>query len=115
MSRQNMSDRAPVRLNDLDWKILHQMEDGKRYTQSYIARDLPNFEEDSYDWVRQRVSNLHNHGLIQKVGTSDMYEISDLGEAALQLENEYNSDEISPREFSDKVREKAAESDADDE
>jgi hypothetical protein len=104
MATSTMSGREPVRLNDLDWKLLHKMADGKRYTQSYIARDLPEFEDESYDWVRQRMSNLHGHGLVQKVGTSDMYEISPLGRAALELEEEYESDELSPVEFGDKVR-----------
>jgi DNA-binding Lrp family transcriptional regulator len=105
MATSRMSGREPVRLNDLDWKILHKMADGKRYTQSYIARDLPEFEDESYDWVRQRVSNLHGHGLIEKVGTSDMYTISELGRAALELQDEYEADKVSPVEFGDKVRE----------
>lgn len=101
-----MVDRAPVRLNYLDWKLLETMSDGRRYTQSYISNDLPEYEDEGYDWIRKRMSNLHGHGLIEKVGTSSMYTISDLGRAALDLQDEY-SDEIPPREFGDMVRERA--------
>lgn len=102
--------RDSVRLNDLDWKILQIMSDGKRYTQAYLYNDIDALEDQSADWVRQRVSHLFEAGLIEKVGTSSMYVISDLGEAALRIQDEIDED-ISPRELSDMIREEARQSD----
>lgn len=113
MGVSGMTDREPVRLNDLDWELLKQMSDGSRYTQKYLADDVPRFEDASYDWIRQRIVHLHDHGLVQRVGTSKMYEISDRGRAALELESDY-SDELTPREFGDRVRELAQELDSAD-
>lgn len=108
MGVSGMTDREPVRLNDLDWELLKHMSDGQRYTQKYLADDVGRFDDESYDWIRQRAVHLHDHGLIQRVGSSKMYQISDLGRAALELEGEY-SDELTPREFGDRVRNLAQE------
>lgn len=106
-----MTDRDPVRLNDLDWELLKQMADGERYTQKYLADDVERFEDQSYDWIRQRIVHLHDHGLVERVGTSKMYMISDRGRAALELEDEY-SDDLTPREFGDRVRQLAQDLDS---
>lgn len=104
-----MGNRYSVRLNDLDWGLLDQMSDGRRYTQKYLADDVSRFEDQSYDWIRQRIAHLHEHGLVEKVGTSKMYQISDRGRAALELQQEYEENDLTPREFGDKVRERARE------
>lgn len=107
MGVPEMGNRDPVRLNDLDWELLDEMADGRRYTQKYLADDVPRFDDQSYDWIRQRMSSLYSDGLIERVGTSQMYQISDLGRAALELRDDYDEDDLSPREFGDKVRERA--------
>jgi len=98
-----------VRLNDVDWMILETLQDGRRYTQSYLANDLDRFENQSYDWIRQRVMNLHDNGLIETVGSSAMYEITDRGRAALELRDEANISDLEPVEFGDMVRQRAEE------
>lgn len=101
-----MTNREPVRLNDLDWDILSVMADGKRYTPAYLYNDVGALEKYGDDWIRQRVRHLHSEGLIERVGSSSMYVVSDWGRAALELEDEYN-DEIPPKEFTQRVLEKS--------
>ena len=103
-----MADRDEVRLNSLDWMILEALSDGRRYTQKFLSEDVEEFEDVGYDWIRQRVAHLHGHGLIQKVGSSSMYVISDDGRAALDLKDEYDS-EMPPAEFGQMVRDRAVE------
>jgi len=108
MAVSEMPDRE-VRLNDVDWMILGTLQDGRRYTQSYLANDLDKFEDQSYDWIRQRVKNLHDSGLIETVGSSAMYEITDRGRAALELREEVDISDLDPVEFGDMVRDQAEE------
>jgi DNA-binding Lrp family transcriptional regulator len=96
-----------LRLNDVDWRVLETLQDGRRYTQSHLANDLTEFEDVSYDWIRQRVKNLNDNGLIDTVGSSAMYEITDGGHAALELREEVNVDNIKPVDFGDMVRDRA--------
>ena len=98
-----------VRLNDVDWMILETLQDGRRYTQNYLAYDLDRFEDQSYGWIRRRVMNLHDSGLVETVGSSAMYEISDRGRAALELRDEADISDLDPVEFGDMVRERAEE------
>lgn len=99
-----------MKLAPLDWKLLNEMSDEKRYTQGYLANDVESFSEDSHDYIRQRVGALHAFGLVRKVGTSQMYEITELGHAALALQAEYREADLEPIEFAQKVRSRAADS-----
>lgn len=96
---------AKLRLNRLDWDLLHAMSDGKRYTQQYLYDDVEELDEYGADWVRQRISHLYQNGLIEKVGTSTMYTISDYGIAALELEENIDED-TPPIEIGKMIREK---------
>jgi len=95
-----------VRLNDLDWDILEVMSDGRRYTQQYLYDDVAQLDEYSSDWIRKRISHLHDNALIQKVGTSSMYKISEYGRAALEIRDEI-PDDIRPVEMGKRVRKQA--------
>lgn len=95
-----------VRLNDLDWELLEVMADGRRYTQQHLYDDIPELDEYSGDWIRKRISHLHDNALIEKVGTSTMYEISEYGEAALELRDDL-PDDISPVELGRRIRDYA--------
>jgi len=96
-----------VRLNDVDWKILEVMKDEKRYTQTYLDKDVDELDDVSYDWLRQRISHLHDNGLIEKVGSSSMYVITKYGHAALELQDEIHGSDLSPVEIGEMVRERA--------
>lgn len=99
-----------VRLNDVDWLILEVMSDGRRYTQTYLDKDVSELDDVSYDWLRQRISHLHDNGLIEKVGSSSMYVISEYGEAALELRDDIEDAGLSPVEVGKKVRSHADQS-----
>lgn len=99
---------ADVRLNEPDWDILQVMSDGRRYTQQHLYDDVAELDDYSSDWIRKRVSHLHDNGLIEKVGSSSMYVISDWGRAALSIREEAD-DDLSPVEFGKLVRERARE------
>lgn len=100
-----------MRLNELDWQILEVMSDGRRYTQQHLYDDVDDLEEHSADWIRQRVSHLSNNGLIENVGTSSMYVISDWGEAALELREEMEDE--SPKVMMERIIEHVQSDDAD--
>jgi len=108
MAVNKMADRE-VRLNDVDWMILETLQDGRRYTPGHLANDLEKFEDQSHNWIRQRVKNLRDSGLIETVGTSSMYQITDRGRAALELREEVDISDFDPVEFGDKVRDRAEE------
>jgi len=99
-----------MKLASLDWKLLDEMSDEKRYTQGYLANDIESLSDDSHDYIRQRIGALHDFGLVRKVGTSQMYEITALGHAALALQTEYRETDLEPIEFAQKVRSRAADS-----
>lgn len=104
-TRGTGSRASTVRLNDVDWEILEVMSDGRRYTQQHLYDDVEDLDEHSPDWIRQRVSHLHDTGLIEKVGTSRMYVISDYGSAALELrERGEIDDDMTPQELGNLVR-----------
>lgn len=96
-----------VRLNDLDWELLSIMADGNRVTPAYLYNDVEALDEHGADWIRRRIKHLHDHGLIEKVGTSSMYVITPTGRAALALEG--RSTDLSPAEFGQEVYDAAAE------
>jgi hypothetical protein len=112
MATAKTGDRKEVRLNNLDWKILGVMSDGRRYTQAYLYNDVEELEDESADWIRKRVSHLYANSLIEKVGTSSMYVISDLGEAALRIQDDLDQD-LTPRQLDERIRAEAAQSDTD--
>lgn len=112
MSTAKTGDRDKVRLNDLDWKILEVMSDGRRYTQAHLYNDVDELEDESADWIRKRVSHLYTNSLIEKVGTSSMYVITDLGMAALRLQDDLD-DELTPRQLDERIRSEASQSDTD--
>ena len=97
-----------MKLAPLDWELLDAMADGKRYTQSHFANDLDRFADSDYGYIRQRVRSLHGFGLIQTVGSSQMYEITAYGHAALSLQAEYEDTTPDPITFGQRVRERAA-------
>ena len=101
--------RDEVRPNDLDWEILSVMADGKRYTPAHLYNDVDELAERGDDYVRRRVRELHDDGLINRVGTSSMYVISDWGEAAVEIRAEGNH-EVPPKEFMQLILERAADS-----
>jgi hypothetical protein len=94
-------------MNEADWRILKLFADGKRHTSGHLNGDFEELEDISYDYVRQRVNHLYDVALIDKVDTSTMYVINELGRSALELEDEY--DDLSPREFGELVRDHARE------
>jgi len=96
-----------MKLAALDWEILDKMSDEKRYTQAYLANDVKRFNDVSYDYIRQRIGSLYGFGLVCKVGSSQMYEITELGHAALALQAEYQEADLEPVEFGEKVRSRA--------
>jgi len=102
MASTETTNDTPVRINDLDWRILKVMADGRRYTPAHLYRDFDEFDEWGNDWVRQRVNNIYEAGLIDRVGTSSMYEINEWGETALENQKEWS--ELEPREFHKRVR-----------
>lgn len=114
MATARTGGRDSVRLNDLDWKLLEIMSDGKRYTQAHLYNDVEELDDESADWVRQRVSHLYDQSLIEKVGTSSMYEISELGQAALLVRDDIGED-ATPREITDLIMQEATQSDRADE
>lgn len=95
-----------VKVNDLDWQILSVMSDGRRYTPAYLYNDVAELDGHSKEWIRKRVYHLRDHGLLEQVGSSSMYEITDWGEAALALRKE-GADDMPPKEFGEAVRERA--------
>jgi len=105
--------REPVRINDLDWELLDVMSDGRRYTPQHLYSDVEELDEHGDDWIRRRVSHLFDEGLIDRVGTSSMYEISDWGEAALDLKESGNAN-IPPKELAEEVIQNAAQSETPD-
>jgi len=92
-----------VRLNELDWVILEVMADGRRYTQQHLYDDIDKLEEYSSAWIRKRIKHLHDNALIEKVGTSSMYTISEYGLAALRIRDDL-PDDISPMEQGKRIR-----------
>jgi len=94
-------------LNSADWDILEAVADGRRYTQQHLYDDVESLESHSADWIRQRVSHLRDNGLLQKVGTSAMYEISNEGIAALQLREEAGGEIETGVEFAKAVYKRA--------
>jgi RIO-like serine/threonine protein kinase len=96
-----------VRLNNADWKVLKAFSDGKRHTSKHLFNSTESLSDISYEYVRQRVNHLYDNAMIDRVDESQMYEISDLGRSALELEDEY--DDLSPREFGELVRDHARE------
>jgi len=76
-----------------------------RVTQSYLSQDCAETEQYSSDWIRKRFSTLRDLALIQKVGTSTMYQITAYGQAA--LDHETDAGELTPAEFGEVVRESA--------
>lgn len=92
-----------VRLNSVDWDLLEVMADGRRYTQQYLYDDIEELDEYSPDWIRKRISHLYDNGLIDKVGSSAMYEISEWGLTALEYKEKING-EMSPREAGQFIR-----------
>lgn len=102
---------SKVRLNDVDWQILEVMRDGRRYTQTYLDKDIDALDDVSYDWLRQRVLHLYENGLIEKAGSSSMYEITEYGLAALELRSELETEDVSPVEVGEKIRRHAADRD----
>lgn len=94
--------RTELRLNDLDWELLSIMADGKRYTPAYLYNDVPELDQHTGHWIRQRIGHLHEHGLIEKVGTSSMYVITDWGHSALDLRDEI-SDEDPPQDLMKRI------------
>lgn len=110
MSVAESNQEATVRLNELDWQLLEIMSDGRRYTPAYLYNDVEALDEHGDDWIRHRIAHLHDSGLLDSVGSSSMYEISDWGLAALELRDE---NDLAPQEFSKRVMEQAAQSSAD--
>jgi len=98
---------SDVRLNDLDWELLEFMSDGQRYTPAYLYNDVEALDQYGSDWIRRRIKVLNDNGLIEKVGTSSMYEITPAGHAALDLQEQ--SDSLTPQEFGESVFDNAAE------
>jgi len=112
MATAKGSSGRDVRLNDLDWELLEIMGDEERYTPQHIYDDVlgaPDFET---GWLRQRIRNLAEAGLISKVGTSRMYRINSWGLAALEIRDEY--EDSSPQEFSRMVIQHADRQSSDD-
>lgn len=108
MAVVGMDNNEPVRLNDLDWKILEIMGDRRRYTPAHLYNDVEELGEHGDDWIRRRVMELHDNGLIERVGTSSMYVISNWGIAALELQEEGKIDEDdTPKELTQKLIERA--------
>lgn len=99
-----------MRVKGVDYDILETMSDGRRYTQQYLYDDVPELEDYSSDWIRKRVSHLYENALIEKVGSSSMYVITDYGRAALEVRYE-DEEELTPVEFGKRVREVADERD----
>lgn len=99
---------SDVRLNEVDWNILSVMADGRRYTQQHLYDDIEELDEYSSDWIRKRITHLHDNAMIEKVGSSSMYVITDLGRAALDLRDDVD-DDMSPVEFGKQVRARASE------
>lgn len=113
MATADSGNRVLVRINDLDWEILGVMEDGRRYTPQHLYADIDELDEHGDDWIRRRVSSLYDEGLIERVGTSSMYEISDWGLAALDLKEQGDAD-MPPKELAEEVIRSAAQSDTPD-
>lgn len=80
-----------------DFEILQYMADGKRHQGNEIAAGIG--KDDQY--VRNRLPELRGHGLIQKVENSTMYVITQKGQVALDLRNEYAHGKT--REFAELV------------
>lgn len=104
MATAGMSANKDVRLNDLDWEILEIMADGNRYTPQHLYDDI--LENEGAGWTRQRVRHLAENGLVEQVGTSRMYEISNWGQAALDVRDEADEDET-PKDFTQRVIKRA--------
>jgi predicted transcriptional regulator len=95
-----------MRLYDpTDFDILNVMSDGRRYTGSYMGEILNR----KGTYMNSRFRTLSGNGLIEKVGNSTMYEITDLGHAALELRDEYAHE--TSAEWGEQVRGLAADSD----
>lgn len=89
-----------------DFRILEAMSDGKRQTGSNMGAIIG--KDGKY--MNGRFSDLAGEGLIRKVGpspTSGMYEITDLGRAALELRDEYSHERAA--DWGEVVRELAQE------
>jgi hypothetical protein len=105
MAARSTSEVEQVRLNDLDWELLEILADGRRYTPAYLYNDLDELSAYDDGWIRQRLGHLRDLGLIERVGTSSMYEISDWGRAALELRDEY--EDTTPKSFAQLVMKRA--------
>ena len=85
------------------------MSDGRRYTQQHLADDVAALDDVSHSLIRKRVRYLHDVGLIDRVGTSQMYALNAYGRAALELRDELEGSQLSPVEVGERVREYARE------
>jgi len=113
MATAEIGNTTPVRINDLDWEILSVMADGRRYTPKHLYADVAELDEYGDDWIRRRVMELNDKGLVERVGTSSMYRISSWGEAALEIKSEGEAD-VPPKELTEKVMTRANQSEQPD-
>jgi len=98
-----MKHESKLRLrNPTDFEILDLMSDGERYTPGYVAECL---DRDS-GYMRNRIRELAGNGLIDRVGNSTMYILTQRGRVALELRDQYEHEEA--REFGMLVDEELA-------
>ena len=71
-----------------DFEILESLADGKRNTAANLAVELGK----DRGYINTRLPKLVDYGLLEKIGphsNSGLYAITDRGQAALQLREEY--------------------------
>ena len=108
MASVSIAGREKVRLNDLDWQLLEILSDGRRYTPKYLYTDVEELDDHGEGWIRQRVTHLYELGMLDKVGSSSMYEITPLGRAALDLRDSGSlTGDETPRELRVMITERA--------
>ena len=97
------AERKPLKLVEpTDFEILEAMSDGKRHTAGHLGILL---DRDS-TYMSNRLTQLLDYDLVERVKETTMYEITERGKVALDLRSEYSRD--ARKEFDNLVDEELA-------
>jgi DNA-binding MarR family transcriptional regulator len=85
-----------------DFDILEILSEGDRETPKHLGTLL----EFRNAYMSQRVRQMEDYGLVERIDDSQMFVITELGRVALDLQNQYSHDES--RKFGELVKEEVA-------
>jgi len=78
---------TPMKLRPVDFALLDELTKGRN-----VAGNLYQILDVSRQYVNERMGLLHDYGLVERVGPNEsvgLYEITDAGQAALELREHY--------------------------